>query len=194
MQENNAFLCAFNHAMLYEVGPFWNPDDPDVQQGLIETHEQRRKVGYVNIPQDRGGETKYGIAQRANPGINVRNLDLQSAHDIYEREYWNAGSCDKLDCPLNIMHFDGCVNHGVIRACKFLQRAAGVSEDGIIGNMTLAAINDVGQEEMIKRLSDIRRKFYQMIVQKDPSQRVFLNGWLRRIDEVTQFVLNELKN
>lgn len=193
MHGDEAFLYAFNHAMIYEVGAFWNPDDPDVQQGRIETREQRRKVGYVNIPQDRGGETKYGIAQKANPEVNVRNLDLRGALDVYEHKYWRAGFCDRLSYPLSIIHFDGCVNHGVSRACKFLQRAAGVTEDGIIGRMTLAAVEARGQEQMIRRISDIRRNFYQQIVDRNPSQRIFLNGWMRRIDEVTEYTLSKLQ-
>lgn len=192
MNQDTAFLYAFDHAMLYEVGPFWNPKDPDVQVGRIDTREQRRKVGYVNIPQDRGGETKYGIAQKANPEVNVRNLDLLGALDVYERKYWRLGACDRLEYPLNIMHFDGCVNHGVTRGCRFLQRAAGVTEDGIIGRMTLSAIATRGKEQTIRRLSDIRRSFYQQIVDRDPSQRVFLNGWMRRIDEVTSFCLSKI--
>lgn len=193
MQGDEAFLYAFNHAMIYEVGAFWNPDDPDVQHGRIETREQRRKVGYVNIPQDRGGETKYGVSQRANPEVNVRNLDLRGTLDVYERKYWRAGFCDRLAYPLSIIHFDGCVNHGVGRACKFLQRAAGVTEDGVIGRMTLAAIEARGQEQMIRRISDIRRNFYQQIVDRNPSQRIFLNGWMRRIDEVTEYTFSKLQ-
>ena len=193
MQSSDAFLYAFDHAMIYEVGPFWDPSDMDVQLGKIDTREQRKKVGYVNIPQDRGGETKYGIAQKANPEVAVRDLDLLAAMRVYEQKYWFKGFCDRIDHPLSIMHFDGCVNHGVTRACRFLQQAAGVQDDGIIGNMTLAAVEEVGQEEMIRRISDIRRAFYQRIVDRDSSQKIFLNGWMRRINEVTQYALDKLQ-
>lgn len=186
----DSFIDAFNHAMLYEVGPFWNPNDDDVIYGRIDTREQRKKVGYVNIPQDRGGETKYGIAQNSNKNIRVRDLDLDGAMDVYFREYWIRGKCDALTYPITIIHFDGCVNHGVTRASKFLQRAAGISEskvDGVIGNGTLAAVLDIDPSEIIHNISQIRSDFYQSIVNRDPSQGIFLNGWMRRINEVTEY-------
>lgn len=190
MQYSKQFFHAFNHAMLYEVGDFFDPSDPEVQQGLIETRQQRKKVGYVNIPSDRGGETKFGVAQNANPDVNVRNLTLLQTMDVYYRRYWLAGRCERLHPALAIIHFDGCVNHGVGRACRFLQRAAGVEEDGSIGPRTVSAAEAVGAADMIKRISDIRRNFYNDIVRRNQSQSIFLNGWMRRISEVTQYSLD----
>lgn len=187
------FVDAFNHAMLYEVGAFWNPTDQDVIAGNLDTREQRKKVGYVNIPSDRGGETKYGVAQKANPNISVYDLDLDGAMNVYFNQYWLRGSCDKLTYPITLIHFDGCVNHGIGRANKFLQRAVGAVEDGQIGPATLRAINSMDAEILIKRLSKIRADFYNAIVQRDPSQQMFLKGWMRRIDEVTDFTLKSLQ-
>lgn len=63
----NAFEKAIDHAMLYEVGGFWNVNHPAVARGLIDTSANRKAVGYVNDPDDRGGETKFGVARNANP-------------------------------------------------------------------------------------------------------------------------------
>lgn len=186
------FDKCFNHAMIYEVGAFWNPQDPEVISGAIDTKDQRRKVGYVNIPADRGGETKYGIAQKMNPDIQVRTLDLVAAMNVYFNKYWLAGSCDHLSGALTIIHFDGCVNHGVGRAKKFLQSAAGVNPDGNIGPNSLAAINSMDPSLLIRKLSNARIDFYNQIVARDPSQAIFINGWMRRINEVTQFTLAQL--
>lgn len=186
------FVDAFNHAMLYEVGAFWDPTDPDVIDGNIQTREQRRKVGYVNIPQDRGGETKYGVAQRANPDIPVRDLNLYGAMAVYFYKYWLVGKCDRMPYPLTIIHFDGCVNHGPVRAAKFLQSAAGVGVDGQIGDVTLQAIAEQDQATIIQNISAARAQFYNDIVARNPSQQMFLNGWMRRINEVTEYTLNAL--
>ena len=186
------FLHAFEHAMLYEIGGFFNPNDPEVIAGLYSTREQRRKVGYVNIPADRGGETKYGIAQNANPEISVRDLDLNGAMDVYFRKYWLMGSCDKLPYPLTIIHFDGCVNHGIKRANRFLQQALGVSDDGIIGNGTIGAVSQAPIDAVITGIADRRRAFYQNIVNRDSSQAIFLKGWMRRIDEVYDYTMKQL--
>jgi lysozyme family protein len=178
--------------MLYEIGGSFNPQDPEVIQGLYETREQRRKVGYVNIPADRGGETKYGIAQNANPEIVVRDLDLNGAMQVYYTRYWLNGSCDRLPYPLTIIHFDGCVNHGVKRANRFLQQALGVSDDGQIGNGTLGALSQTPIDVVIASIADRRRAFYQSIVKRDPSQGMFLKGWMRRIDEVYAYTSRQL--
>jgi lysozyme family protein len=187
-----SFVSAFNHAMLEEVGPHWNPEDPDVIQGLMNTPQQKRKVGYVNHPQDPGGETKYGVAQKANPEILVRYLDLEGAMRIYYEKYWLKGRCDDMPFPLSAMHFDGCINHGVGRANKIIQEAVGVEDDGVIGNQTLSAINAADQQNIISSISSIRTEFYHEIVERKQSQQVFLNGWLGRISRVTDYSLSQL--
>lgn len=187
------FKSAFNHAMLYEVGKFWNPDDPDVIAGNIGTREQKRKVGYVNIIQDTGGETKYGIAQNKNPSINVRALDLEQTMQVYYEQYWLKSHCDKLEHPLTVMHFDSCVNHGVTRGNTFLQMAAEVKADGVIGNITLSAITQANISSLINRIYNTRENFYRDIVKRKPSQQIFLNGWLTRISEVKEYCLSYLE-
>lgn len=189
MEYTTNFLSAFNHTMLYEVGGFWNPSDPDVINGTITTNAQRQKVGYVNIPQDRGGETKYGVARNANPNVDVYALDLSGAQQIYFEKYWLAGSCDKLSDKVALMHFDTCVNMGVGRGNKFLQQVVGAVVDGQIGPKTLAAVNAMNPSQLIVALQNARIDFYNSIVQRNPSQQVFLKGWLRRVNEVAQFAL-----
>ena len=44
--------------------------------------------GYVNNPNDRGGETKYGISKRAYPNVDIKNLTLDKAKQIYYNDYW----------------------------------------------------------------------------------------------------------
>jgi lysozyme family protein len=192
MKYPEGFVKAFNHAMLYEIGAFFNPADPDVVAGRISTREQRQKVGYVNIPNDRGGETKYGVAQKANTDVNVNALNLDGAMQVYFTNYWMRGKCDALPYPLALIHFDGCVNHGIGRANKFLQRSVGAVEDGQIGPNTLRAIANGNQRDMITKISQYRSAFYNSIVERDPSQKMFLVGWTRRINEVTDFTLKSL--
>lgn len=184
---SDEFEHAVDHAMLYEVGKFWKLT-PEVEAGLIETREQRRAVGYVNIKGDRGGETKFGIAQNANPEISVRDLTWEGAKEIYFRKYWLEGKCDQLHPQLAIMHFDGCVNHGITRANRFLQQAAGVvPDDGRIGPMTLEAVGQIHPAELCSRIAQLRERFYNRIVERDPSQAKFLKGWLIRISEVYEY-------
>lgn len=189
---SSEFLDAFNEVMLFEVGPHWDPSDPEVIAGLADTRQQKKKVGYVNIPQDRGGETKYGIDTASHPNISVKSLDLETAMEIYHEDYWLKGKCDRLPPVLAILHFDGCVNHGVPRAARFLQKSVGVTADGIIGNRTLEAVSQVPERTIIEDIVSMREKFYNDIVKNNPSQSIFLKGWMNRITAIHTFVKSKL--
>lgn len=185
------FQEAIEHAMHYEVGGFWKLT-PEVRAGLIADKYQRRAVGYVNDPADTGGETKYGIAQNANPDIVVRDLTWEGAQEVYYTKYWLAGRCHLLPARLAVLHFDGCVNHGVTNASKFLQRALGVEDDGRIGPATLGAVNLSDERVICQKICDLREDFYRTIVRNRPTQARFLNGWLSRIHDVEDLVLNRM--
>jgi lysozyme family protein len=120
--------------------------------------------GYTNDPDDPGGETKYGVSKRSYPDLDIYNLTLEAAEAIYFEDYWlsygkQKSRCDSLPWPLNFAHFDCTVNignwkttregnplfHG--RANMILQRAAGVDDDGIIGPLSMMAIE--GMDPMI---------------------------------------------
>ena len=81
--------------------------------------------GYSNDPNDPGGETKFGISKRSYPNLDIKNLTLEQAKEIYLQNYWLKADCDKLTSPLDIIVFDTAVNMGVSRAKEFL----GVSAD-----------------------------------------------------------------
>jgi lysozyme family protein len=68
--------------------------------------------GYVNDPQDPGGETKYGISRRRYPNEDIRNLTLDRAKFLYQRDYWNTQGCDKLEWTEALLVFDCAVNGG----------------------------------------------------------------------------------
>lgn len=187
---SKAFEHAIDHAMLYEVGGFWNVNHAAVAQGLITTAANRKAVGYVNDPDDRGGETKFGVAKNANPDLNITKLTWLQAEAVYFIRYWLAGKCDQLPARLAVLHFDGCVNHGVSRANQFLQRAAGVKDDGAIGPITIAKIKTLNEQTLLKSVCNQRAMFYKAIVASNPSQAKYLAGWTRRITEVQAYVTN----
>ena len=188
-----AYEHAVNHAMLYEVGGHWKLT-PEVEAGLINTPAQRKAVGYVDDPLDRGGETKFGVAANANPDLDISDLTWAQAKAVYYDRYWVAGGCEQLNSRVAVLHFDGCVNHGVVRAKKFLQTSIGVKADGIIGRVTLQALAGEDPIEICNRVCDLREKFYRDIVANKPNQARFLNGWLRRINEMRTFTTDPTKN
>lgn len=187
------FITAFNHAMLYEVGPWFDATDADTIAGNCSTPQQQRKVGYTNTPGDMGGLTKFGVAANEDAGIDVPNLTLDGAMQVFYNDYWVKCHCAAITIPgVPCWHFDASVNNGPGRAAKFLQQAVGATQDGLIGPATLALVNQQDPATLINALSAIRTQRYNTIVQNDPTQQKFLNGWLRRVSEVTQYALAQL--
>ena len=182
-----AFEDAISHAMLYEVGGFWNVNHPAVARGLVDSMANRKAVGYVNDPKDRGGETKFGVSKRANPDLDIRNLTWEQAKTVYYIRYWLAAKCERLPARVAVLHFDGAVNHGIARANTFLQRAVNVATDGIIGPITLAKIANVDAIVLNHSVCHQREEFYRWIVANNPPQARFLAGWLRRISEMRTY-------
>lgn len=68
--------------------------------------------GYVNDPQDPGGETKFGISKRAYPALDIAALTLEQAQQIYLRDYWDACGCDTMPWERALCVFDMAVNQG----------------------------------------------------------------------------------
>jgi len=190
----NAFEQAIDHAMLYEVNGGWDINKPGAKDGLIDTKIHRRNCGYTIDPDDSGGETKYGIAKTSNPNINVTYLDYEGAKSVYYSNYWLNAKCDKMNGRLAALNFDGAVQHGPSQAAKFIQRAIGVIDDGAIGPVTLSALASGDPIAICNSVCDQRVKFYTDIIAAKPSQQKYLNGWLRRVTEMRDFVTDPNRN
>ncbi len=102
--------------------------------------------GYVDDPDDPGGETKYGISKAAYPALNIKNITLAQAKQIYHDNYWKNIQGDSIPAPVAEQVFDFAVNAGVGCATKLLQRVVGVPEDGVIGPRTVLAARNVNQK------------------------------------------------
>lgn len=138
-----------------------------------------REGGYVNHKNDRGGETKYGISKKAFPKEDIKNMTKARAAALYLEHYWLPARCEALPAHLRDIHFDSAINHGVSRALRLLQRAAGVKVDGVIGPVTIAAAQNVTIQAYVRE----RLRFINDIVTNDPSQKVFHRGWVKRVSQ-----------
>ena len=141
--------------------------------------------GYVNDPDDPGGETNFGIAKRSHPDVDIKNLTKEKAKEIYKSEYWDKNKVEKLPEQLRHIYFDMCVNQGRGRAVRIMQRAAnakgaGLKVDGGMGPVTIAAMKDLE----INRVRAYRVKYYADLVTLKPDLEKFYYGWFRRSLEV----------
>ena len=121
--------------------------------------------------------TKYGIAANSYPDLDIKNLTLDHAKLIYKRDYWNKARCDELPIDLAFHVFDMCVNSGISRGVKLLQKTVGTTEDGIIGAKTLAAVKSMDVNQAVLLYNANRLQFYTSL--KDFSN--FGKGWTNRV-------------
>lgn len=68
--------------------------------------------GYVNDPDDPGGETNLGISKRAYPNLDIATLTPSTVAPLYKRDYWDAAGCEQIPSPMNFLVFDCAVNQG----------------------------------------------------------------------------------
>jgi lysozyme family protein len=152
----------------------------------------KREGGYTNHPNDRGGATNLGIIQRVytdwlakhgRPYADVRGITRDEAAAIYLENYWIPAKTDLIPAAVRDIHFDSAVNHGVGRAAKLLQAAAGVEQDGSIGPVTLAAAGSLAPALLRAKYIAARYRFYGQIINRDRSQLAFIAGWMNRMAE-----------
>lgn len=133
--------------------------------------------GYVNHPKDPGGETKFGITKRTYPGEDIRNLTLDRAKAIYKRDFWDKVRGDEMPYPIAFNLFDGAVNSGAGNAIRWMQRAAGVADDGTLGPRSMAAILAMSPAALAARYNGQRLKFMADL----GTWSTFGKGWARRV-------------
>ncbi len=132
--------------------------------------------GYSNDPDDKGGETKYGISKKAFPDIDIKNLTRDDAKLIYKNQYWNPIQGDKLPPEVSIMIFDMAVNSGTYKAATIMQDIIKVKVDGIIGKNTLKAISEKNPLEFLIEFTVERILFYASL----SSFKKYKRGWITR--------------
>jgi lysozyme family protein len=133
--------------------------------------------GYVNNPADPGGETRFGIAKRSYPSVDIKNLTREAAIEIYRTDFWGRVQGEKLPPSFAFQALDAAVNHGIGNSVRWMQRAAGVADDGNIGPMTLAAIDRSETPDLVLNFNAERLEFYAKLTTFD----TFGRGWTRRI-------------
>jgi lysozyme family protein len=114
--------------------------------------------GYVNDPDDPGGETKYGISKKAFPKEDIKALTKERAKEIYHKLYWDAIKGDDLPDRIDACMMDTAVNTGVGRA------------------VVLAKDSKTVDDYLFNRLA-----FYLSISKKNPTLKKYLWGWMYRV-------------
>lgn len=159
--------------------------------------------GYVNDPNDAGGETNHGItvAVAREQGYDgpMRSMPVETARDIYAEKYIKAPKFDRvlaMSPAVGTKLVDISVNAGPPRAARWLQQSlndlsrggrdyATVAVDGAIGARTVAAYAALEQRrgrvkacELTLKLLDGYQTAHYTALAKGQANASFLVGWV----------------
>jgi len=162
------------------------------------------EAGYVNDPDDSGGETNCGItiktAREYGYTGEMEDMPVSLAYEIYSNRYWDrvkGDDLDKLSPALAYEVADTAVNCGVPQASLFLQRSlnalncqgkyySDLRVDGNIGVKTVDAIKalknvrgDDGIKVLITMLNCLQGVFYVNLVERREKDEKFIYGWFK---------------
>jgi lysozyme family protein len=144
--------------------------------------------GYSDTPGDSGGPTNFGITlstlkaydgNQALTADDVKKLAPATATEIYRTAYWNRMQCGALPAGLDLEVFDFGVNSGPAESVKTLQKIVGVTPDGSIGPITLAAVGQLNAADLVARFAQARLAFYQSLNKPE-----FEQGWTTRVAQI----------
>ena len=143
---------------------------------------------YTNRPNDRGGPTKWGMTLKSYSefqGRDVTIAELQAvtepvARRFYLQKYILGPKFHELPEPLRGLVIDCGVNHGPRAASKWVQRAIGARQDGILGPRSYDKIKYSDPLEVAMRVLSSRVRLFGRIVTRDPSQAENAHGWNNR--------------
>lgn len=171
-------------------------------QPFVERMISRYEGGYGWDRNDPGGPTKFGItcfdlAEHRHQTMDsmarwaplVRAMTLTEADTIYAEKYATACQFNELGTGKDCVVFDFGVNSGSSRAIKYAQQVVGVAVDGILGPVTLKAINNDVAMTFINRLCDARLSFLKRL----PIWSSFGRGWTARIVDLRAYSLSLLQ-
>lgn len=160
-------------------------------------HGDLRHVVWENVSGDRGGVTKFGIDQRSHPELDIKNLTLEQATEVYFTDYWVKSAAESMPAGYGEVLFDIKVNGGngplmlqqalnKVRVQKKLLDLPVLHEDGDIGPRTRRCMEETGEDGLRQFLRE-RQARYDRLAQK-ASLKKFHKGWTARNDALAEFV------
>lgn len=131
--------------------------------------------------------TKFGLAANTYPQLDIENITIEQAKDIYFTDWWNKLGMYRFSNAMRFQIFDAAFNHGMRNTSKIYQRAVGAKDDGDIGPKTLAKASKISEDDRLLRFLSCRIKFYTSL----STFKTFGAGWMNRVAENLLFASDD---
>ena len=151
---------------------------------------KRWEGGYSDNPNDRGGATNSGVTLAVYQSVygksktknDLKRMTSDQWNYIFTKLYWNKWKADEIKNQSIANILVDWVWMSGLGTIKKIQSLLGLTADGIVGNKTISYINSHDQEEVFNKIWNRRKSFYDSLVANNPSQKVFLKGWMNRLN------------
>lgn len=153
---------------------------------------------FVNDPDDLGGATNMGVTistwkqvgydKDGDGDIDVQDLKKISVDDVTNRvlkpHYWDRWQADKINNQSIANLLVDWVWSSGAWGIKQPQSLFGLTVDGIVGNKTIAYVNDYpDQKELFDKIMRSRYNFIDKICLSRRANMKFRRGWINRLND-----------
>lgn len=189
LSSRQIFEKAWTETMKHEVGPWWgtapqySPGDPELDAGLINTEEQRKKVGLKGWSPGLGGTTKFGITTASGVKTPIKDLTYEQAKSVGFKNYWESpssivkpGSIAEKNPYVAIMMYD----------ILFMSwsGAKHIWQQHNVGNLQMLT---KGEQLALNRQISISHLNYLKSISKDKPKNP-MNGWETRLNNRQRWI------
>jgi lysozyme family protein len=162
--------------------------EPIIEWLLFQEDDHRTPGKIVNLG-DGAGFTRFGITSKNFGALVPANFfttmsftnAVQVAKSIYQDQYWHHLNGDRINSDqvaAPLLSF--AVNRNIPTAVKALQRVLEVEQDGVLGLITVAVLNEKDPDAVNNLFRAEWIYYYQHIAAVNPNDAKFLGGWINR--------------
>ncbi len=138
-----------------------------------------------DVPGDNWGLTKWGLDQYSHSTLDIKNLTMQNALDIYYAA-WLSQKCNLLPTPIAECVHDTFESGG--HPIQWLQAILGVTVDGILGPLTVEAANAAPGKPTALAFLERRDAYFNELADSVSHDAQFRVGWLNRNKNLRKFL------
>lgn len=136
-------------------------------------------------PGDSGGATNFGVTWATYRAWKIsktgkvptiqdfRNASLEELAQLYLDEFWTPIHGDDIGPGPDLSVFDFGVLSSPKHAVEYLQMAVGADADGVFGSLTLAAVQNADQIQLIESMTTREDSYFASL----STFRIFGRGW-----------------
>lgn len=163
--------------------------------------------GASSHPNDRGGLSMCGVTlatfkeycRRRGIGTDdataLRSISFNTWTDIYKSMFWDRWQADSIVYRHVAAALVDWTWTSGINGIKLPQRILGVKADGVVGPITIQAVNAYPDpDRLFRMIQDGRKAYHTRIAPVGSKNRVFLRGWNVRVDKLSSYVSESQDN